>query len=58
MSSTVCLCSPEALERVATRPDLRIEKVRRVRRQLAEGRYPVSKGLDIAADRLLEELLR
>jgi hypothetical protein len=41
----------------AREPELRVEKVLDVKRQLAEGRYDIADKLDIAVDRLLEGLL-
>lgn len=37
-------------------PDMRIEKVLEIRRQLSEGRYNVPKRLDTVIDRLLDVL--
>jgi hypothetical protein len=37
--------------------EIRIDKVLDVKRQLAEGRYDVADKLDVAVDRLLEDLL-
>jgi anti-sigma28 factor (negative regulator of flagellin synthesis) len=38
-------------------PEIREEKVLRIRRQLAEGRYNVADRLDAVVDSLLEALL-
>jgi hypothetical protein len=38
-------------------PEIRIDKVLSVRRQLGEGRYYAAGKLDMAVDRLLEVLL-
>jgi hypothetical protein len=38
-------------------PPLRVEKILDVKRQLGEGRYDIGDRLDIAIDRLLEDLL-
>jgi hypothetical protein len=39
-------------------PKVRVKKVLSVRRQLGEGRYCVTKKLDVVVDRLLEDLLQ
>jgi hypothetical protein len=39
------------------RTQARIEKVLEIRRQLHEGRYDVAERLDVALDRVLEDLL-
>lgn len=41
----------------ALRPEVRIEKVLEVRRQLGEGRYDLAERLDVALGRVLEDLL-
>jgi negative regulator of flagellin synthesis FlgM len=41
----------------ALRPEVRIEKVMEVRRQLGEGRYDLAERLDVVLDRVLEDLL-
>lgn len=41
----------------ALRPEIRIEKILDVRRQLGEGRYELAKRLDVVLDRILEGLL-
>ena len=38
-------------------PEIRIDKVLSVRRQLGEGKYYVAEKLDVVADRILEVLL-
>ena len=44
------------LKRIASLPEVRREKVLDVRRQLTEGRYNLNERLDIALDRVLEDL--
>ncbi|MHC4645768.1 MAG: hypothetical protein ACYTBJ_09695 [Planctomycetota bacterium] len=46
----------QVLKRIALLPDVRREKVLKVRRQLTQGRYDLSERLDIALDKVLEEL--
>jgi len=61
MNSTVWTCNRKRNNGVAPArddSDVRVEKVLSVRRQLYEGTYSVAEKLDIALDRILEELLR
>ncbi len=44
-------------ERIASLPKVRREKVLAVRRQLAEGKYPINERLNVALDKLLEDLI-
>ena len=44
------------LERIASLPKVRKEKVLTVRRQLAERKYPINERLNVALDRLIEDL--
>jgi hypothetical protein len=44
-------------ERIASLPKVRKGKVLTVRRQLAERTYPVNKWLNVALDRLIEDLI-
>jgi hypothetical protein len=44
-------------ERIASLPKVRKEKVLTVRRQLAEGKYPINEQLNVALDKLLEDLI-
>jgi len=46
----------QVLKRIASLPEIRRQKVLRVRRQLSEGKYDLSERLDIALDRVLEDL--
>jgi hypothetical protein len=44
------------LKRIASLPEVRQEKVLRVRRQITQGRYDVTERLDLALERVLEDL--
>jgi hypothetical protein len=46
----------QVLRRIASLPEVRKEKVLDVRRQLTEGRYDLNERLDVAVDRVLENL--
>jgi len=46
----------QVLKRVASLPEIRRNKVLRVRRQLTEGKYDLIARLDIALDKVLEDL--
>ncbi len=46
----------QVLKRIATLPEVRQEKVLEVRRRLTEGRYDLNQRLDVALDRVLEDL--
>jgi hypothetical protein len=46
----------KVLKRIAGLPEVRKEKVLDVRRQLTEGKYDVNERLDVALDRVLEDL--
>jgi hypothetical protein len=46
----------QVLKKIASLPEIRKEKVLEVRRQLTEGRYNLNGRLDIALDRVLEDL--
>jgi hypothetical protein len=46
----------QILKRIASLPEVRKEKVLEVRRRLIEGRYNLNERLDIALDKVLEEL--
>ena len=46
----------KVLKRIASLPEVRQEKVLDVRRQLTEGKYDLSSRLDVALDRVLEDL--
>lgn len=44
------------LKRIASLPEVRKEKVLDVRQQLSRGKYRVNERLDVALDRVLEDL--
>ena len=44
-------------ERIASLPRVRKERVLTVRRQLAEGKYPINERLNVALDKLIEDLI-
>lgn len=46
----------QVLKKIASLPEIRKNKVLHVRRQLTEGRYNLSERLEIALDKVLEEL--
>jgi hypothetical protein len=59
MNAIACLYNREKSHAVTAEhaPEIRIEKVLSVRRQLGEGRYYAFAKLDVVIDRILEELL-
>lgn len=46
----------QVLKRIASLPEVRKEKVLGVRQQLTEGRYDLSERLDVALEKVLEDL--
>jgi hypothetical protein len=46
----------QVLKKIASLPEGRQEKVINVRRQLTEGKYALNEHLDVALDRVLEDL--
>ena len=46
-----------ALKKIHLLPSVRRKKIREVRRQLAKGRYDLENRLNVALDRLLDELI-
>lgn len=46
----------QVLKRIASFPEIRREKVLRVRRQITEGNYDLAERLDLALEKVLEEL--
>jgi hypothetical protein len=46
----------QVLKRIASLPEMRRNKVLHVRRQLTEGKYSLNDRLEIALDKVLEEL--
>ncbi|MDO8302804.1 MAG: flagellar biosynthesis anti-sigma factor FlgM [Sedimentisphaerales bacterium] len=45
------------LKQIAEMPEVRLEKVAKVRNQLNRGEYSINEHLDVALDRVLEELI-
>jgi anti-sigma28 factor (negative regulator of flagellin synthesis) len=46
----------QVLKSIASLPEIRREKVLRLRRQITEGRYDLAGRLDVALDKVLEDL--
>jgi predicted XRE-type DNA-binding protein len=46
----------QVLKKIATLPEVRKEKVLDLRQQLSKGKYRLNERLDIALDRVLEDL--
>jgi hypothetical protein len=46
----------QVLKKIASLPEVRKKKVLDVRRQLTEGKYSLNERLDIALDKVLEDL--
>ena len=46
----------QVLKKIASLPEIRKDKVLSVRRQLTDGKYDLNERLDIALDRVLEDL--
>ena len=46
----------QVLKRIASLPEIRKQKILRVRRQLTEGKYDLNDRLDVALDKVLEDL--
>ena len=44
------------LKQIASLPEIRREKILRLRRQITEGRYNVKERLDLALEKVLEDL--
>lgn len=60
MNSIACLNDCETQQEDVTtefQPEIKIDKILSIRRQLGEGRYYVIDKLDVVADRILEVLL-
>lgn len=47
----------QVLKRIASLPEVRRQKVLHLRRQITEGKYDLSDRLDIALDKVLEDLI-
>jgi predicted XRE-type DNA-binding protein len=46
----------QVLKKIATLPEVRKEKVLDLRQQLSKGKYSLNERLDVALDRVLEDL--
>jgi len=46
----------QVLKKIASLPEIRREKVLNLRREITEGRYELAERLDVALDRVLEDL--
>jgi len=59
MIATQCLDKPDVEDKAVAENagGVRVEKVRRVRRQVGQGRYRINERLDVVIDRILAELL-
>jgi len=47
----------QVLKRIASLPEIRRQKVLRLRRQITEGKYDLADRLDMALDKVLEDLI-
>ncbi len=47
----------QVLKRIASLPEVRRQKVLRLRRQITEGKYDLADRLDVALDKVLEDLI-
>lgn len=47
----------QVLKKIASMPDVRRKKVLQLRRQITEGKYDVADRLDMALDKVLEDLI-
>ncbi|GAH86940.1 unnamed protein product [marine sediment metagenome] len=47
----------QVLEKIASLPEVRVKKVLNVRRQLTEGKYNLNERLDVALDKVLDDLI-
>lgn len=47
----------QVLKRIASLPEVRQEKVLQLRRQITEGKYDLAERLEIALDKVLEDLI-
>jgi hypothetical protein len=48
----------QVLKKIASLPEVRRQKVLTVRRQLTDGEYDINARLDVALDRVLEQLIK
>jgi len=46
----------QVLQKIASLPEVRKDKILNVRRQLTDGKYDLNERLDIALDKVLEDL--
>lgn len=46
----------QVLKQIACLPEIRREKILKLRRQITEGRYDLTERLDLALDKVLEDL--
>jgi anti-sigma28 factor (negative regulator of flagellin synthesis) len=47
----------QVLKRIAALPEVRQQKVLQLRRQITEGRYELTERLEVALDKVLEDLI-
>ncbi len=47
----------QVLKRIASLPEVRQEKVLQLRRQITEGEYDLAERLEMALDKVLEDLI-
>lgn len=47
----------QVLKRIASLPEVRQEKVLQLRRQITEGKYDLAERLEMALDKVLEDLI-
>jgi len=47
----------QLLEKISNLPEVRLEKISTVRRQICMGKYEIDEKLDAAVDKILEELI-
>lgn len=47
----------QVLKKISSLPEVRKEKILRVRQQLTEGQYDINKRLNIALDKVIEDLV-
>ena len=46
----------QVIQKIASLPEVRMDKILNVRRQLTDGKYNLNERLDIALDKVLEDL--
>jgi len=47
----------QVLKKIASLPEVRKNKILRLRHQLTEGQYDINERLDLALDKVLEDLI-